>query len=169
MVRLDKDSISKWTSLLPDDLKDAIASEPDGDEVAAERVSLGLKGMDELSGDARVERILDFVLAEQDAFVDMGRARRVRFLAWISRQPHSMPPKPMTLLLESGSEDDGDDETGRGRMEKVAPVFMQDLKAIMAALGPRVARGIVDSETLAVVTAAGYDVAAKSAPAAGGV
>lgn len=172
MVRLDKDSMDKWTSLLPGDLKGAVDAQTECDGESLETVVTGLKGLTEESGDSKVEKVLDFVFREQDAFAKLDRARRVRFIAWVSGQPHSMSPKPLAILFDaersyqSGEDEDGGDG---GTMEKIAPVFLQDVREIMAALGPRATRSIVDSETLGAVTTAGFEAAHKTAPIAGGV
>lgn len=175
MVRLDKDSMDKWTTLLPGDIQGVVQENTDCDDKSLKVVRDGLGELSSLSGDGKVEKVLDFVYRRQDEFANLDRARRIRFLAWMSGQPHSMSPKPLAVLFDSSRkysanvEVDEEEGSGDGTMEKIAPVFLQDVVELMQALGPRAARSIFDGETLAIVTTAGFEMAQKTSPAAGGV
>ncbi|MTH96702.1 hypothetical protein [Roseibium sp. RKSG952] len=175
MVRLDKDSMDKWMMLLPGDLKGVVQEQTDCSEESLKVVSDGLGELSSLTGDGQVERVLDFVYRKQEDFANLDRARRIRFIAWMSGRPHSLSPKHLAILFDpkrryaAAGEDEEDGDAGDSTMEKIAPVFLQDVVELMQALGPRAARTIFDGETLAIVATAGFEMAQKSTPGAGGV
>lgn len=144
MADLRKDSIEAWFGCLPDDVRSALPDGTDGDVEAAMAVTEGLKGL------SSPEDILSFVAFNQDSFLSMGRARRVRFLAWLAKRTY--PEK--IGVIDVLTDENGD---GQGVMGKVAPVFLEDIRAIVEALGPRAAKGIVDADTIAVIAGAGYE------------
>jgi len=149
MADLRKDTMEAWFERLPDDVRSALPDGTAGAEAAGLAVTEGLKGL------KTPEEILSYVAVNQDSFMDMGRARRVRFLAWLAKRTYPEKIGVLDVLTDEGG--DG----GQGVMGKVAPVFLEDIRAIVEALGPRAARGIVDADTIAAVAGAGYELASE--------
>jgi len=147
MADLMKDSIQAWLERLPEDVRSAIPDGAAGDEDAAKAVTEGIKGL------ATPEQVLEFVDGNGDSFVAMGRARRVRFLAWFASRTYPSRTESFVALTDGEAGDGG--QGGRG---KVAPFFLEDVRALVEALGPRAARGIVDAAAIEAVAGAGYEV-----------
>lgn len=148
MTALEAEAIGAWLDRLPPDVRSAFPrGSEDVDPAAAARVAAGLAAA------GGIESILSLVESIQDSFVSLGRAGRVRFLAWFASLTYPDRAEAFRVLLDEGSEGDS------GGFGKIAPVFLEDVRALMAALGPRAARGIVDGETLGAVAGAGFEVA----------
>jgi len=149
MADLRKETIDAWFGRLPADVRSAMPDGTAGEDPAGLAATEGLKGL------STPEDILTYVAGNQDLFLGMGRARRVRFLAWLTKRTY--PEKIGVLEVLT----DGGEDGGQGVMGKVAPVFLEDIRAIVEALGPRAARGIVDADTIAAVAGAGYELASE--------
>lgn len=147
MADLGTEAIGAWFEFLPADVRAAFPDAAAGGDASSAALVSGI-----MKPFARPEEVLAAVSANQDSFIALGRAARVRFLAWFARLTYPDHAEAFRLLV------DGDSTGDAGGVGKVAPVFMEDVRAIMASLGPRAARGIVDAETLGVVTGAGFEV-----------
>jgi hypothetical protein len=145
MSLLTLEKLKSWSALLPPEFA-AEVGDPDPESAphlaAISEALPGLKDSDSVTA---------FVAANEDAFIGIGRAGRIRFLAWCRGVGHA----DGGALIERLTEGDGDEGKGTG---KVAPYFKSDLEAIAAALGKRMARGMVDAFTLDVIAGASYDV-----------
>jgi hypothetical protein len=64
--------------------------------------------------------------------------------------------------------DEGSTEGSTDGSDKVAPLFMADIRALVGALGPRVAHSIVDASTLGIVKGAGFEVTSEFEMKSGG-
>lgn len=146
MSLLTLDSVKAWTALLPADFA-AEVGEPD--------VEVGpfLKGIaNALPALKDSTEIRDFIANNQDAFIGIGRAGRIRFLAWCRGQGHPDYRVFMEAITEGEASGDGSKGT-----TKVAPYFKQDIEAIAAVMGRRQAREMVDGYTLEVIAGASYE------------
>src|SRR3546814_20351906 len=63
---------------------------------------------------ADADRVLAIVAARDEAFVEMGSARRLRFLAWVANQPY---PNRRFLIASLAGEIDGEQDGDGGRNE----------------------------------------------------
>lgn len=156
MSLMTLDQIKAWAALLPQDFAAEIG-EPEGS--ATEDLARISSALGDLKDSSAVK---EFVEANQDAFIGIGRAGRIRFLAWYRGQGHADSARFIEALTE------GDGEGGKGS-SKVAPFFKSDMEAIAAALGRRMARGMVDTYTLDVITGASYEAAATMDMRGGGL
>jgi hypothetical protein len=126
MLDLRKASVEEWIASLPSDVRSVMpaASGDDFEGLAALQTEI------ERTPDSR---IADLVSRNGEAFKTMGRARRMRFLAWVARRA-SPDAGPIIRAVTSEGGDEGDGDGGHG------PLFLEDLRAFVEALGPRVAR-----------------------------
>jgi hypothetical protein len=150
MADLSRAKIDSWLASLPDDVRSAIPEEDFDDGAAAEATRA-------MSGVSGAREVLVALEGAEDSFTQIGRAGRLRFLAWFAARPYS---DAGAMRIMTGGDDDGSGD-GAGVLGKVAPLFAADLRAFVEALGPRAARLAVDGETLAAVTGAGFDVASE--------
>lgn len=156
MSLMTLDQIKAWAALLPPDFAAEIG-EPEGD--SAEHLSAISSALPSLKDS---QSVLDFVAGNEDAFVGIGRAGRIRFLAWYRSQGHADSAIAIDTLTE------GEGEGGKGT-SKVAPYFKSDMEAVAAALGRRMARGMVDTYTLDVIAGASYEAVAAMDMRGGGL
>ena len=156
MSLMTLDHIKAWAAMLPPDFAAEIGAPPgeSGDYLSA--ISSALPSLK----DSR--SVLAFVAGNEDAFVGIGRAGRIRFLAWYRSQGHA----DSAMAIESLTESEGDGGSGTS---KVAPYFKSDMEAIAAALGRRMARGMVDTYTLDVIAGASYEAVAAMEMRGGGL
>jgi len=162
MTKLDKDSMSVWYGLLPADVASCIEiSELGEGESEATAIVGAIKGF------KNGEDVVGFVAQNPERFLTIGRARRLRFLAWL--MAGNYPDKGMALqALANPDDEEQGSEGAAGGVGKVAPYFKEDILALVEALGPRAARRIVDVGTLAAVTGAAYEVAGELEMRSGG-
>jgi|HigsolmetaAR206D_1030411.scaffolds.fasta_scaffold00580_7 hypothetical protein len=149
MVNLDTAAVQAWFDRLPDDARSAMPDGVDGDETIA-MAFVGAVGKARDAAD-----VLAAVETHQDSLARMGRARRIRFLAWFAARAYPQDTKAFDILT---GKDSGDDD---GSLGIAAPIFRQDIEALVMALGPRAARQIVGPESLGLVAGAGYEVASE--------
>lgn len=157
MVGLGKDSMEAWFGLLPEDVASCMERPGEEGQAEAEKVEAALRSITNSSA------LVEFISGNEDAFISMGRARRIRFLAWLAAGDY--PDKVKAIMHLSDTESTGDGAGGAG---KIAPYFKEDIRALVEALGPRKSRAIVDAATLAVITGAGLDVAGELEMRSGG-
>jgi hypothetical protein len=156
MSLLTLDKLKAWVALLPPDFAAEIGEPEAASEADLARLSEELGLIKDSQG------VIDFVAANQEAFIGIGRAGRIRFLAWYRSQGHADCSQVIDRLSE------GEGEGGNGT-SKVAPYFKSDLEAIAAALGRRMARGMVDTYTLDVIAGASYEAVAAMEMRGGGL
>lgn len=157
MSWLAKESIDKWFSLLPDD----VVSCMNKDDLTPTDVDNDI--VRELEGFSSGQEIVEYVISKAEIFADFGRPKRLRFLAWLASRDYPDMVNALQLLTD-GENSDG----GSGGIDKVAPLFLEDIRALVAALGPRAAQSIVDAATLNIVKGAGFEVANEMDMKSGG-
>lgn len=153
MQFLSKENLVQWKEKLPDDVLTCLDEIKDEGQAAADELSASFGKL------TTPDDFLEFVTANQDKFIEIGRTRRIRFLAWCTARLYSDKigrEKLFSALTESGS-DDSDGEGG-GR-KKIAPVFLADIQAFAEAIGPRAAALIVDENTLSTIAGVGFEIA----------
>lgn len=159
MSWLTKTSMEQWFALLPEDVASCMAQEDikhsDQDEDFSKRIEELKSG----------QEILSFILSNADAIAEFGRPKRIRFLAWIASRDY--PDVVQALQAITDDERAGSGGAADGS-EKVAPLFLSDIRALVEALGPRVAASIVDASTLTAIRHAGFEVANEFEMTSGG-
>jgi hypothetical protein len=156
MSLLTLEKLKAWSDLLPPDFAAEIGEPDPAGSAHLAAISAALPALKDSSS------VTSFVAENQDAFIGIGRAGRIRFLAW----SRSLGHVESSALIASLSEGDGDE--GKGTT-KVAPFFKSDLEALAAALGRRMARGMVDTYTLDVIAGASYEAVAAMDMRGGGL
>ncbi|MDW9478766.1 hypothetical protein GOB57_08615 [Sinorhizobium meliloti] len=155
---LSKDRLVKWRSVQPKDVaavtEDPASVDPAFVELVANRLPT-LKTAD---------AVLNFVGERAEEFRNLGRAGRLRFVAWVLAQKYSDESRFLNALVcetMPGEEEDGDAVAGGDGRDKIAPFFYSDILAFAEALGPRIAAQIVDAQTLDAVAGASLEVASE--------
>lgn len=152
MIDLKKESMEAWWKLLPSDFKKQVSLEDPGNEGRLVAIS-------ERLAKCSYEEVVEILETDADLFIEMGRARRIRFLAWMASRTY---PDSGALFrsLTSESEDEGDQEGAR----KIAPYFKEDIMAIVQAIGPRAAKMIMNQDNLNQVVQASYEIQSRMQP-----
>ncbi|WP_327211046.1 hypothetical protein [Rhizobium leguminosarum] len=148
MSVLTLEDIKAWTDLLPADFANAVGEPAATAEADYAAISDALPRLKDSI------KILEFVAANDDKFISIGTAGRIRFLGWY-RGLNKMDD--YQDFMESITEGEEGENGGRGTT-KVAPYFKQDVEAIAAVIGRRMAVEIVDGYALDVIKGAGYEV-----------
>ena len=155
---LKKERLEKWKSVHPSDISSVMELNPVEN---TEFTALVAAKIPEFKSAANV---LEFVESNGKEFEELGRAGRLRFLAWVLAQKYN-DIRDFMIALKSGNnkedgseEDEGEKSSGEG-VKGAAPFFYSDLIAFAEALGPRFAAQIVDAQTLDIVTGASLEVA----------
>jgi hypothetical protein len=155
---LSKDRLVKWRKVQPRDVA-AVTEDPASvDQVFVELVAKRLPTL------KTAEAVLDFAGERAEDFKNLGRAGRLRFLAWVRAQKYSDEGVFMAALVSDrlpGDEDEGGGVAGGDGRDKIAPFFYSDILAFAEALGPRIAAQIVDAQTLDAVAGASLEVASE--------
>ena len=159
MQALAKDSMEAWFGLLPDDVASCMEKPGPEGQAEADAIAAALPGL------GNGAELVGYVSSNPQPFIEIGRARRIRILAWLAAGDY--PDKAAALQALAGEDGSGEGGSAAGT-EKVAPYFKEDIRAFVEALGPRAARGIVDAATLAAVTGAGFEVAGELEMRSGG-
>lgn len=152
MQFLSKENLLQWKEKLPDDVLRCLDEITDEGQQAADELSASFASLQ------TTDDFFDFINSNQEKFIEIGRTRRLRFLAWCTARFYSDKigrEKLISAITEGGS-DDGEGQAGRG---KVAPYFLQDIKAFAEAIGPRAAGFIVDENTLSTIAGVGFEIA----------
>lgn len=155
---LSKDRLVKWRAVQP---KDVAAVTEDPVSVDPAFVELVSKRLPTLKTAAAA---LEFVGERAEDFKNLGRAGRLRFLAWVLAQKYSDIGVFMVALVSDtlpGEEEEGGAVAGGDGRDKIAPFFYSDILAFAEALGPRIAAQIVDAQTLDAVAGASQEVASE--------
>lgn len=150
MADLSLNAMAAWLDRLPDDIRSAVGDVAAGDDDRLAELSAVLSA-------APADRLSVIVSERADDFMAMGRARRLRFLAWVARRTYP----ESGLLFRALAEDD--DEGGQsGGRSKIAPYFLEDVKALVNVLGPRVAMQVVNGDNLGAVVRSSYELQSES-------
>lgn len=147
MSVLTLEDIKAWTDLLPADFANAVG-EPA--PTAAEDYAAIAAALPRLKDSVK---ILEFVAANDEKFISIGTAGRIRFLGWYRGLNKTEEYRD---FMESITEGEEGEDGGRGTT-KVAPYFKQDVEALAAVLGRRMAAEIVDGYALDVIKGAAYE------------
>nr|WP_250807998.1 hypothetical protein [Neorhizobium tomejilense] len=148
----------KWRAAQPDYIASVTGEPPSADPAFVELVAKRLPTL------TTAAAALDFAGENADGFIALGRAGRLRFLAWVlSRQYSDIEDFKNDLVTDRLP---GEDEAGEGTVsgdgrDKIAPFFYSDILALAEALGPRIANQIVDAQTLDAVAGASLEVASE--------
>ena len=153
---LRQDRLTKWRAVQPRDIasvtEDPVSVDPAFVELVAKR----------LPTLATAASALDFAGEHADDFIALGRAGRLRFLAWVlSRKYSDERGFKEDLITDRLPDDEEGGAVGGDGRDKIAPVFYSDILAFAEALGPRIAAQIVDSQTLDAVAGASLEVASE--------
>lgn len=155
---LSRDRLVKWRAVQPRDVA-AVTEDPVAvDEAFVQTVSQRLPTLHTALA------ALDFAGEHADDFIKIGRAGRLRFLAWVQKKNFPDGKLFMDALTSDslpGEDDDGGEVVGGDGRDKIAPVFYSDILAFAEALGPRIAAQIVDAQTLDAVAGASLDVVSE--------
>lgn len=116
---------------------------------------------------AKVEDAHRIVASEADLFRRMGRARRLRFLAWAAKRSTPDRPSAWARLFEKDA-GDGTAEGGEaGGVGDVVDLFVDDIRCLSGPLADRVIARISDGENVRIVASAAQEVI--EAPVPGGM
>lgn len=159
MAFLAKESVEAWYRLLPEDVASAMEPPGEREAEASEAVLSGIAAV------ATGRQAVALVEEKADSFVAMGRARRIRFLAWLAARDYPDVVEALDAITGDGTSESG---AGGGGAGKVAPYFREDVRALVEALGPRAARGFAIRANLAAVAGAGFEVAGELEMKSGG-
>ncbi|MBY3433165.1 hypothetical protein HFN89_03080 [Rhizobium laguerreae] len=155
---LNKDRLAKWRTVQPRDVA-AVTEDPVSvDQTFVELVAKRLPTF------KTAEAALAFAGERAEDFKNLGRAGRLRFLAWVLSQKYSDIGAFMGALVSDklpGEEEEGGAVEGGDGRDKIAPFFYSDILAFAEALGPRIAAQIVDAQTLDAVAGASLEVASE--------
>lgn len=146
MKWLDTESLKAWYSRLPDDIASSMETPENDIDIDLNEIS------DEFAKIQTGAELVSFVEKKSQMFVNIGRPRRIRFLAWLSSSTYS--DKIQALQILTGDEDVGG---SNGDIGKVVPYFKEDIRALVESLGPRVAKKIINSHNLNMAKDAGLN------------
>ena len=148
-----------WHGRMPPDVRAAIPEDfRDGaDEYGA---------LSERIAAAKVEDAHRIVASEADLFRRMGRARRLRFLAWAAKRSTPDRPSAWARLFEKDSESEGGGEGTATGVDDIVDLFIDDIRCLKDPLAALVVVRIGDGENVRIVARAAQDVI--EAPAPGG-
>jgi hypothetical protein len=141
---LSSDHISKWRKLLPPNVLAVVGDDatPEGDVLLG-----GVIAEMEAAAPRRVLSVFD---RHADAIVAMGRARRMRLMAWMDNR--FMPDTNLARdLMRDFAEDDGDE--GGGGRAKIAPLFRAEYEALLAVVRPYIVQNAQSHETVGALHA----------------
>ncbi|ACS43365.1 hypothetical protein [Methylorubrum extorquens] len=110
----------------------------------------------------RIEDAHKLVASEADLFRGMGRARRLRFLAWAAQR--STPDRPSAWARLFEKSDEGEEGSGAN---DVVDLFVDDIRAMQGPLAELTVRLIGDAENVRIVSRAAQDIVEAPAPAGG--
>jgi hypothetical protein len=144
MPELSGDKIRSWHERLPSDIRSVIPEDFGTNDEACNDVGFTLESI-------ALSVLPDFIHENSEVFAVMGRARRIRVLAWMANRAGANGSLLLNEIINEEGDGSGDFGTG-----KVAPLFREDLRALAEALGPRMARLQVSGGTLTAVLQAGY-------------
>lgn len=155
---LRQERLAKWRAVQPKDIASVTEDPQSTDTAFVELVA------NRIATITTAAAALDFAGENAEGFISVGRAGRLRFLAWVLSKKFPDEKDFMADLVSDrpagDGEDDGTVSGGDGR-DKIAPFFYSDILAFAEAIGPRIASQIVDSQTLDAVAGASLEVASE--------
>jgi hypothetical protein len=142
---LSEHATRAWVAALPDDVRDTLArSDRDPDEMSAPR---GFADAIASLGPDDAWRLPEIIREHPEAAKSLGRARRMRLVAWASSVTY---PDSARLLQElTGEDDDGSEQAGS--VGESGILFLEDIRAYAEALGARVARLLASATNIEAV------------------
>lgn len=155
---LRKERLEKWRAAQPADVAAATQDPVSSDPAFAALVASRLPTFTSASA------VTQFVSAHPEEFIALGRAGRLRFLAWVFAKKYpDINDFTFQLISEKEVEEGegGEGSAGEQGLDRVTPYFYSDLLAFAEAIGPRVAALIVDSNTLDAVAGAGLEMTSE--------
>jgi hypothetical protein len=153
MPNLSASGVASWRSKLPEDLLGAVGNDPASDEAFAASIGARLEA-------GGVEGAIQALEENADAFIGLGRTRRVRFLAWMAKATYPDSALIFRRIAERAAQEGGSGEGGG--IAKVAPYFLADIEALVGALGPRVAQKMVNGTSIAAISKASFEVQSEA-------
>jgi hypothetical protein len=163
MLDLSDGSISKWMSKLPQDVLAALAEGDAPSPGGAPALSAAFGGA------VGAPQVPDLVREHPDEAKALGRAGRVRLMAWVADNSGDNPgPVFRRLVGEVAADDDGG--AGSAGSDTVGILFLEDIRSIARNVtGPRVAARIVDDSSLSMAVEAAATLESDMAFRQGGV
>jgi hypothetical protein len=145
--------VKEWRGRLAPNVMSAIVDDatPDGDVLVGGMVA-------ELQS-AAPRRVLSVFDRHADAIAGMGRARRVRLMAWMVNR--FWPDTNIARDLMREGEGEGEGQGGDGR-SKIAPLFRVEYEALMAIVKPYVVNNTQSHETVGALHAGIMDFSRSS-------
>lgn len=145
-----KEGLVAWRSKIPDDILICVDDITDEGQDAADFIA-------KLLPNAQTpDDYLEIVKNNQDKFIEMGRARRLRFLAWCNARLYRDKAERIKLNIAFTQLDKTEDGSGTGT-GSAGPYFLEDIKAFAEAIAPRAAALIVDEDTLKTISGVGIE------------
>ncbi|MGY8607564.1 hypothetical protein ACTVH1_18130 [Gluconobacter cerinus] len=144
---LSQKAMERFVAMLPSDLRLI---------VMADRKTSRTPGSAYLSA-ARTcspQRVPELCRAHPEDVRLMGRARRLRILAWLAGQPDNR-----TLFVDLQKERDGGTDGRAGNGQSVPQLFRDDITAFSGAVAPRVAGAYLSRNVLAEAQRAAMEIA----------
>lgn len=133
-------SMEFWLSKLPDDVRLALIA-PD------EQVSLSSSSLLSALETSEAARIPEILQEHLEDAKKMGRARRVRLLAWIACQPDR------AIIFRKIEED----EKSGGGNQTAGIMLLEDIRALVTAMSNRIVKQVASEATIdTVLQAAAY-------------
>lgn len=168
MLDLSDASIAAWKAKLPDDLRSALAAEGEDPPCGAGALAAALAE----ASPWQVPEVVRRHPAEARAF---GRARRVRLMARMAGQARPDPASVLRRLTgedlsgEAGAGSGAGSGGGAGNGGDVGLLFLEDIRALAEALGPRLARRMASGPTVEAVVQAAVTLESDMAFRQGGI
>lgn len=138
MPDLSDSAMTAWLSKLPADIRSAVQ---EGDGQAADGGALSA-----VLSQSQPWQVPELVRSHADGVRGLGRARRIRVMAWMARATY---PESAGVFRRLTGEDLAEGEVGGDG--DVGVLFLEDLKALAAALAPRMVRKMASEATLDAV------------------
>lgn len=157
MPDLSERSIAAWMRNLPADVLSAV-------RVEGEEASEGSGGLVAALADAAPWQVPDVVRQHAQDARAFGRARRLRLMAWVAKQTY---PDSGGIFRRLTGEDQ--DEGAVGGEADVGVLFLEDIKAYVEAIAPRLARRMASEATMESVVQAAFTLESDMAFRQGGV
>ena len=146
MPDLSERSLSAWLAKLPEDLRLAISSDGEVASIGSGDLLASLNSVTPLE----VPALVRLHSADTRSF---GRARRIRLMAWMAKEAG----EPAPVFARLTEDETGDAEGSTGGHADIGILFLEDIKALANALGPRIARRMASNATMAAVIQSAFN------------
>jgi hypothetical protein len=137
-------SSALWLSKLPGDVRTAFDSEASGGydgDGSLEKLISELSG---LTGEGDVWRVPEVVQRNAAAVPAFGRARRLRLMGWMAKTTYPDTGELFRMLTGEAESNEGD-EGSSAASGAVGVLFIEDIKAYIAALAGRYAENAISA------------------------